>query len=432
MDDETLTRLPRGLRPLTFQAYRRVWIGAFVSNIGTWVATVAVGIYVTVLTQQAAWTGLVAAAAMLPGFVLAPLGGALADRFPRKVLLILSTLTEAACAALLAALVGTGHAPPLAVTLIVLVNGAASVISWPAFSSILPELVPPDDIPSAVALSSTQWNLGRIIGPALAGLVIAVAGYTWAFALNAVSFFAVILAVLPVAVPALEPPEQRFLRSLRAGVGFFRRDRGVRNGVTLWAINSFIAAPFMAMIPAVALKVFDNESPGTAILITAQGIGAVIMALSMGSLTHRFGLRRLLMIACAFLPGVLIAYALSPTLWVATFMMLLVGATYLVTFSGVFTIAQSRAPNIVRGRVVSLFMATVSLAYPLGSLLQGWLGDRIGLPQTTIASAIVLVVIYGIFTATTRGFLPGLDDPLAPGAPGADAAPEPPIEFVPD
>jgi MFS family permease len=323
-------------------------------------------------------------------------------------------------------------ASPIAVTVIITLAGAAGLVAWPTYSAILPELVPHEELPSAVALNTAQWNLGRVLGPAVAGITIAVAGYTWAFVINAATFFAVIIAVLPIVVPRPGAAEHRFLRSVRAGFGFVGRDRGLRNGITLFAINCLIAAPFIALVPAFALKVFANESPGTAILVTAQGIGAVIMAVSLGALTHRFGLRRFITVACCLLPLALVGYALSPNLAVATGAILVLGAVYLGAFTGSFTIAQTRTPRALRGRVIALFTATLSLCFPLGAIAQGWLGDRIGLRSTVLISAGLLVFAYGLFAIGSRGFLPGLDDPLAPGVPGATDEPEPPITVIPD
>lgn len=428
-------RLPRALRPLGYRSYRRVWIGAFVSNIGTWVETIAVGIYVTELTGKSSWTGIVAAAGFLPGAFLSPLGGALADRIPRKALLIATTLIEALCAAALAVLIVVGAATPIAVTLIVFANGCVATISWPTYSAILPELVAPEDLPGAIGLSSAQWNLGRIFGPIVAGVVIAFGGYSWAFAINAISFFAVIIAFIPIRLPRPAAPEHAFFRSIRAGVGFVRRDRGLRESIMLLALNSLLAAPFIALVPAVALKVFNNESPGTSILVTAQGIGAVAMALSIGVLTHRFGIRRFLRGVLFLMPLGLVAYALSPVLAVATIAIAIVGFLYLGALSGFTTVAQTRTPAALRGRVVSLSVSVLALLYPLGSVVQGWLGDQIGLRRTTLVAAAAMVVGLAIVMVFQRGFAPGLDDPAVAGAPGVAPSAEPPesaIEMIPD
>src|SRR5258706_3456923 len=173
---EPITAAPRrkliSFAPLRHPAYARLWSGAFVSNIGTWMETVALGIYVTKLTHEAAWTGTIAAAAFVPIAFFGPIGGALADRFPRKWLLMATTIVQTGLASLLAVLFAVGHPTAPVLTLIVLGNGICAGLGFPAFQAILPDLVPVEDLPGAIALSSAQYNLGRVFGPALAGVVI--------------------------------------------------------------------------------------------------------------------------------------------------------------------------------------------------------------------------------------------------------------------
>ncbi|MDQ6716625.1 MAG: MFS transporter, partial [Actinomycetota bacterium] len=186
------------LRPLRHRDFALVWSAALVSNIGSWMQTVAVGVLVTHLTHQAGWTGLVAAAAFLPIGLLSPVGGAMADRVNRRRWLLGTTMGETFFATLLAVLAATGHATPLAVTLAVLGGGTMAALGFPAYQAILPDLVPRDELLGAISLSSAQYNLGRVVGPALAGLVLAAGSYTWAFAINAISYGAVLGALLLV------------------------------------------------------------------------------------------------------------------------------------------------------------------------------------------------------------------------------------------
>src|SRR5829696_6381719 len=168
--------------------------------------TVAVGALVVADTEQAVWAALVAVAAFLPIGVLSPVGGALADRLDRRRFIMATDLFEGALAAVLAVLAWTDRASPGVVTLVVLVAGCSSALRIPFQQSILPDVVPAQDLLSATSLSSAQYNLGRVVGPALAGIVIAVGSYGLAFAVNAVSFLAVVVAVLFVQVP---PPANR-------------------------------------------------------------------------------------------------------------------------------------------------------------------------------------------------------------------------------
>ena len=247
-------------------------------------------------TGQAGWAGLVAAAGFVPTAFLAPLGGALADRLPRRTLLLTTTSVQILFAALLTLAASLGDPSPGLVTLIVLGAGCANAIGFPAFQAMLPDLVPREDVPGAVALSSAQWNLGRVIGPALAGLVIGLGGYELAFAINTLSFFAVFAVVASFHLP---PPMSTrgasIVQSIREGARFVRGDPALRFVVGCMALNSLLAAPFIALIPAVALNVFHEEKLGTAALVTAQGIGAVCMALSLATLFARFGTRRVML-----------------------------------------------------------------------------------------------------------------------------------------
>jgi MFS family permease len=358
--------------------------------------TVGVGILVTTETGKAGWTGLVAAAGFLPTALLAPLGGALADRVPRRTLLLSTTSFQILFAGLLTFVASLGDPSPGLVTLIVLGAGCANAIGFPAFQAMLPDLVPREDLPGAVALSSAQWNLGRVIGPALAGLVIGLGGYELAFFLNTLSFFAVFAVVATFNLPRpRHVAGVSILRSIRDGASFVRRDPALRFVVGCMAINSLLAAPFIALIPAVALDVFHEEKFGTAVLVTAQGIGAVCMGLTIAALFARVGTRRVLLSVIFCLPVALIAYALSPTLPIAVAAIFVVGALYLGSLSSFTTVAQLRAPAELRGRVVSVLMMLLGALYPIGSIAQGAIGDEIGLRATTTAAALLQLLLLG-------------------------------------
>ena len=408
--------LPRSLAPFRQRAYARFWFGAFVSNIGTWMETVAVGILVTEQTGQAGWAGLVAAAAFVPSAFAGLLGGALADRIPRRRLLLSTISVQLLLAGLLTLLTALDAAHPAGMTVIVFLAGCASALGFPTYQALLPDLVPREDLASAMALGSAQWNLGRVIGPALAGIVIGVGGFEWAFALNTLSFLAVIAAIAPLRLPAPAPHNGESIRaSISTGFRFVRGDSGMRAVVVYLGLNSLLAAPFIALVPAVALKVFDDGKIGTSVLVTAQGVGAVMMALALGGLSHRVGLRRVVLSALAVLPFALVAYALAPTLALAAVGIFVVGGAYLACLSGFNTVAQLRAPAALRGRVMSVNMLVLGTLYPIGAITQGWIADSVGLRATTTVAAVAL----GVSVLAVRTLRPGFDRELR--------APEPEI-----
>jgi MFS family permease len=404
--------LPRSLAPLRHRRYAAFWTGAFASNIGTWMETVAVGVLVTSQTGEAGWAGIVAAAGFVPNALLGPLGGALADRVPRRRLLLLSVSVQTLLAGLLTVLAAFDVTPPWGVTLIVLASGCAGAVGFPAYQSLMPDLVPREELAGAVALGSAQWNLGRVIGPALAGIVIDVGGFEWAFAINTLSFFAVIAAIAPLRLP---PPQHRqgesISHAIREGARYSRREPGIRAVITYLALNSIFAAPFIALVPAMALTVFHDEEAGTAALVTAQGVGAVVMALALGGLAARFGHRRVLLVALVALPVVLLAYAIAPTLEVAVVAIFFVGGVYLCCLSSFTTIAQLRAHDAMRGRVMSALMVFLGILYPIGSIVQGWIADDIGLRATTAGAAVLLALGLLVVRVLRPGFDREMRDP---------------------
>lgn len=409
-----MMRLPKPLAPLRHRRFALMWAGAFVSNIGTWMETVGVGILVTETTGQATWTGVVAAAGFVPAAVLGPVGGALADRLERKKLLMITTTIQTLLAALLTTLAATGTPSPLVVTLIVFASGCASAIGFPTYQSVLPDLVPPEDLVGAVALSSAQWNLGRVIGPALAGIVIGFGGYAWAFSINTLSFAAVFVAVAALTLPASHHDGSSIIKSIKTGIDYTRRDAGLRAIIIFMVVNTFLAAPFIALVPAMAIKVFDGGAGATSLLTTAQGMGAVVMALSLGALASRFGSRRTLMGVLWAVPFTLMAYALAPSLWVSAIAIFAVGLVYLGALSSFMSIGQMRAPAQVRGRVMSLLTMSLGALYPLGAIMQGALADRFGLRTITLLAGVSMLLTLTMLRLIRPGLQAALDAPIEP------------------
>jgi MFS family permease len=411
--------LSRSFAPLRHRQFALLWAGAFTSNIGTWMETVGVGVLVTTETGQAGWAGLVAAAGFVPTAVLAPLGGALADRVSRRRLLLVTTAVQTGLAGLLTLLAAAGSPSPGIVTLIVLGAGCSLALGFPSYQALLPDLVPREDLPGAVALSSAQWNLGRVIGPALAGIVIRVGGYEWAFGVNTVSFLAVIavLLVLRLPRPAVETMEASIIDAIRAGARFVRADAGLRVVVGYMALNTLLAAPFIALVPAVALKVFHNEQTGTAALVTAQGAGAVLMGLSLGALHNHFGGRRVLLGVLWGLPAALCLYAFAPNLVAGVVAIFVVGFLYLGALSSFTTIAQLRSPAHLRGRVLSVLMVLLGTLYPLGSVMQGAIADRVGLRATTAGAGVVMAAALLLVRLARPSVAQALDDTEVSDAP---------------
>ncbi len=382
------------LAPLRHRQFALFWGGALVSNVGNWMETVAAGILVTETTGKAGWTGVIAVASFVPSAVLGPIGGVLADRVERRRLLLATTAVQTVCAGLLAVLAARGSPSPVAMALIMFASGCVSALGFASYQAVLPDLVPREDLLAAISLSSAQWNMGRVIGPVLAGVAIAQGGYAWAFACNTASFFAVIAALLAIRLPPpLHATGQPLLRGLQEGARFARHAPPIRAAIGSIALNSLLAGPFIALVPVMAIKVLHAGAGGTSVLVTAQGLGAVATALLLGGLAARFSAYRVLITTMAALPAALLLYAWSPRLWPAAAAIFILGGLYLSLLSGLSNVVQTRTPATLRGRVLSLHGSTLSTIYPLGSILQGTIADRIGLRDTTTLAALLLAAV---------------------------------------
>ncbi|MBV8303351.1 MAG: MFS transporter [Acidimicrobiia bacterium] len=416
------------LQPLRRRNFCLIWSAALISNVGSWMQTVAVGALVTEATGKSAWTGIVAAAAFIPVGIFAPIGGALADRVDRRRYFIGTTIGETFFAALLALAVATGHAEPWLVTVLVFCGGVLTALGFPAYQAIIPELVPREELLAAMSLGSAQFNLGRVIGPALEGIAIVVGSYSLVFALNAASFGAVITALLMsrFAERPHDPEQTRLRDQIMAGVHGAMAEPGCRLAILLIGITALLISPFIALIPAVAINLLHEGARGTSVLVTAQGIGAVAGALALAPLANRFGRRRVLVADLAFvLPATIVLYAAAPSLATAAVALVAVGAAYIGVLSGLMTVVQLRAPDALRARILSLYMVSLGVIYPIGAVIQGKLGDELGLRAVVIVAAALFAAIMVLVLGTGAERRSALDESrpsdLQPSVPAAYA-----------
>jgi MFS family permease len=417
------------LRPLRHRSFALLWAAGLVSTIGSWMQTVAVGALVVSSTGKATWAVLVAAGAFLPIGLLSPVGGALADRLPRRPVLVTGNLAAAAVAALLAALVAGGHDSPGTVVVLVTLQGSASALIGPFQQAILPDLVPRSEFLAAVSLNSAQFNLGRIAGPALAGATVAAFGYPVAFVANAASFLAVVAALAFVRLGAPAGRTAGLLTSLRSGFTAAWAEPSCRAAIVTIGVVAFVASPFIALVPVMAHHLTHGGSRGvaqtTALLTTTQGAGAVAGALCLAPLASRLGRGRLLGWSLALFPATLVVYSTARTPWWGAAALFAVGMVYIGVLSGLSTLVQLRAPQAYRGRVLSFFLVALGVAYPIGSLVQGPIIDRVGIGWTTAGSALLLVLIMAGASLAWPGIRRAVTGPAEsdPAGPAADVIP---------
>ncbi|WP_338872541.1 MFS transporter [Myxococcus stipitatus] len=402
-------RLPQlsSLRAFEHPGYLAVWLGALISNIGTWMETVAMGVYVTQETGRAEWTGGIVALSFLPSVVLSPLGGALADRFDRRAYVAVGATVQLVLAAVLTVLAFTGKLSVPIVGVVSLLNGCASTLTNPAFSAMLAELVPPRDLHSAMSLNSAQFNLGRIVGPLLAAVVLQMGGASWALFVNTLSFVAVLVALSRVRLPARDTPAQKetLWAGITRGVSVARGDEDI--WLVLWG-TLFVAAlvaPFIGLVPVFAINVFGQGAAATSLLVACQGAGAVTAAVVVGTLADVLGHRRLLGLAATSIGVVSALYWLSPTLTVAAASIFVLGANYLMLMSGLHAFATSRVPRELQARVSSLYSMVLGGGYAAGVWALGALADRVGVRFVTVsASVLFLALVLTLRLLSPRSF----------------------------
>jgi MFS family permease len=381
--------------PFRHRAFRLVWFGAMVSNIGTWMETTALSYYVAD-HAKASWSGIVAAAGFLPTAILSPVGGAWADRFRRRNVLIWTNAASGVIAAAIALIVATGDATPAILAIMALAAGCANAVGFPSFQATLPDLVPPDELVSAIGLSSTQWNLGRILGPTAAGVAIWIGGVPAALWCNAVSFLAVIVAVAMARIPLSPRTKRPILQAIRDSIHFGRTNAAVRSMLPMMFIVALIGAPFIGFIAQMATKVFHTKQSGTSLLVTAQGVGAVIAGASVGALTHRFGIRRVMVGAVSFFGPAIVVYGLAPHIVIAAIAVALAGGGYMACISSFSSITQQSAPPELRGRALTLNNFVLGFAYPLGLFIEGPIADATSLRAVTVGSGVLLAAILAV------------------------------------
>jgi MFS family permease len=371
----------------------------------------ALGYYTAHLTRSAGWSALVAAGEFAPTAVLGPIGGALADRLSRRTVMIITSIAQAGLAVAMTAVmvVGRPQAPVLA--LYALANGCVFALGFPSFSALLPELVPPEEIGAAVGLSSASWNLGRVVGPLAGTLLYQVAGISWVLGLNGASFLAVVLSLLTIHPAERERTRSPLFAAIADGFRFVVDEPGLRVTLLALCLNSLFIAPFIGLIPVMVENELGGGKGAVGWLITGQGLGAVFTGVVFGSLSARFGVRRIMVGALTLAPIALILYAASPTWWVAVGPIVALGSLYFFALSSFTTVANLRAPSELRGRVLSLNQVVLGSVYAVSLNVEGQLGDRLGLRRVLIGGALISLFVLVVVRIVWPGCSAAVSEP---------------------
>ena len=364
-----------------FPAYRRLWIGAFLSSLGTWTQDVALSWLIHTRFADPSLLGVRAFAADAPLIALMLVGGAMADRFDRRRILLASQTLQLLFAATLAVLFGLDRLGIGAIVGIAFLTGLCQSQSAPTYQAVITSLVPKAVIPSAVALNSVQFNLSRAIGPVIAGLLLARAGTGACFTVNALSFLAVIVALLGLRLPRPNAGRAWGLRaSVAEGLGHVRREPGLRLLILTGAAGSFLAFPLLTYLPVVAGEVLRSGASGYSLLLTSFGIGAIAGALATARRGHVPGRERALLRHLGSFGLASVGALFSGRQAAAMALLLVSGWSIVSAFSILNSLVQESTPDALRGRVMSIYGLAFRGGMPLGSLSAGFLVRRFGAP----------------------------------------------------
>lgn len=382
------------LRALHSRNYRLFFTGQSVSLVGTWVTRIATSWLVYQLTGSAWWLGVVGFVGLLPTLVVTPVAGVLVDRWDRHRVLVATQALSLLQSAALAALAFAGTISVAHILWLQLVQGLVNALDTPARQAFVVELVEDRaDLPNAIALNSSMFNGTRVIGPAVGGALLAGAGAGWCFALDAVSYVAVIASLLAMRRPArAAAPRARglatVLAELREGVRYAWGFPPARSLLLLVGLLGVFGMPYTTLMPEVASRVLHGGPHLLGWLMTAGGVGALGGAVYLAGRTTVVGLGRVASAGAIGTGAALVAFSFARVPWVALALLLVVGGAFMVTTASCNTVLQTILPEALRGRVMALYTVAFLGTAPIGSLLAGALASRAGTPPTILVGAL--------------------------------------------
>jgi MFS family permease len=379
--------------------FRYFWIGQTVSLIGTWMHLVAKGWLALELSNSAFIVGLVSAASSFPVLAFSLLAGVLVDRTSKVRLVMIGQALLAVEAAFMWWFVATGNITITWLVLLATFNGVVSAFEIPARQALLVELVAREDLMDAIALNTSSFNLARIIGPSIAAVVIAAAGLAWCFALNAVSYAAVLVGLGLVKLPIWRPPAQRTspIAGMKEGLRYLIRTRDVAVLMRLVAVFSVFGLPYLTLMPVLAREALGLQAAGYGLLMTVTGVGALAGALFLAAVGSRIRRGRLFVISAFVFPVLLMVLALIPIPAVAALLLLFTGLTMILNTALANGLIQSIVPDALRGRVMAAYVMVYVGFSPFGSFIGGSIA-RIAGVEWAIGGGGAIMLGYAAWT----------------------------------
>ncbi len=378
-----LSRWQAGVRALRHRNFQLFFSGQLISLIGTWMQSVAQSWLVYRLTGSALLLGSVGFASQVPVFLFAPLGGIAADRLNRRSIVIATQTAAMLLAFVLAALTLLHKVQVWHVFVLASLLGIVNAFDIPGRQSFLVDMVGKEDLMNAIALNSSMFNGARVIGPAIAGILVAKIGEGWCFFGNAVSYIAVIIGLLLMRV---QSPVRALMASplehMMEGFRFVNRTAPIRALLLLLGLVSLVGMPYVVLMPIFADQILHGGARGLGILMGATGVGALLGALTLAFREGVKGLGRWVAWCCAGFGASLVVFALSRTFWVSVVLLLPVGYCMMLQMACSNTLIQVMVPDALRGRIMAVYSMMFMGMAPIGALFGGALADRLGAPIT--------------------------------------------------
>ena len=377
--------------------YRLWFIGQLVSLVGTWMQNTAQGYLIYTITGSVAYLGYVGFISGVPSILFILWGGVIADRVPRRTLMIITQSSMMVLAFILAALSFLKVVQPWHILVLAFLLGTANAFETPARQSFVVEMVDREDMTNAIALNATMFNLGAIVGPAAAGVTYALIGPAWCFTLNGISFIAVIIALGMMRIKLLPAPLVRIsvMTAIKEGLSYVRATRLV---ATL-SISTFVMNVFgwglIVLIPAWAVSILGGDVTTNGLMLSARAVGAVVGGLAIAAMAGRGQRGRLWSISSFLLPLVMIGFALTRWLPLSLILLAAIGYFLISIMNTSNAMVQARVPDELRGRVMGIYSLMFMGGGPIGSLLVGEVASWTSEPKTALLCAGVLLLYAG-------------------------------------
>ncbi len=400
------SRIPEMFRALKHRNYQYFFIGQLLSLIGTWMQSVAQAWLVYRLTDSTVLLGLIAFSGQIPVFLFATLGGAIADKYNRQRILQVTQTIAMILATVLTVLTLTGLIQVWHIFVIAALLGLTNAFDIPTRQAFIVDLIERKDLTNAIALNSSMFNGARIVGPAVAGVLVATAGEGWCFGINAVSYIAVLtgLSLIRIETRRKVPVPGSAISNIVEGFKFVCKTSPIRSLLLLLGVVSLMGSPYAVLMPIFAGQILEGGASGLGILMGASGVGALAGALALAARKSLKGLGRWIAFASAGFGACLILFSFSRSFWLSAAFLVPAGFAMMIQMAASNTLVQSMIPDELRGRVMAVYSMMFMGMAPLGAMFAGTVAQNIGAPYTVAIGGAVCIIAATFFAFNLKEF----------------------------